>query len=75
MDLTLFVLLVIISYMLYYLTSAIQSLIREMKEVKSKCIKIHNTSIEDFNVSTEDPASLMKENSLALLQTFRKMLG
>jgi hypothetical protein len=61
--------------MLYYLTSSIQSLIREMKEVKSKCIKIHNTKIEDFNVSTEDPASLMKEKGLSMLQGIRDMLG
>ncbi len=75
MDLTLFILLIIISYMLFYLTSAIQSLIQEMKEVKSKCIKIHNTKLEDFDVSTEDPASIMKEKGLSVLYNIKKMLA
>jgi Na+-transporting methylmalonyl-CoA/oxaloacetate decarboxylase gamma subunit len=75
MDLTLFIVLIIIAYMLYYLTSAIQSLIKEMREVKQKCVKIHNTKVEDFSVSTEDPAARMKEKGVAILQGLQNMLG
>lgn len=73
MDLTLFIMLIIIAFMLYYLTSAIQSLIREMKEVKSKCITKAD-KIEGFNTSTPDPAKVMKDKATAVLQNLKNML-
>jgi hypothetical protein len=56
MDLTLFIVLIIFAILLYYLMVAIQSLILEMKEVKNKCIKLNNSNVQDFEVSTKDPA-------------------
>lgn len=72
MDLTLFIMLVIIAFMLYYLTSAIQSLIREMKEVKNKCIKSSTT--EGFSVTTPDPAQVMKDKAVHVLGSLKNML-
>ena len=75
MDLTLFIMLIVIAFMLYYLTAAIQSLIREMKEVKTKCIKTsQGNNIEGFDVDTQDPAKVMKEKAIAALGSLRNML-
>ncbi len=71
MDLTLFIVLIIISFMLYYLTSAIQSLIQEMQEVKHKCIKIHNTNIDEFNVTTADPTTVMRDKGIDILKNIK----
>lgn len=68
MDLTLFIVLIIISAMMYYLTAAIQSLIKEMREVKQKCIKVHNTNIEEFDVTTDDPMKKFKEKTANILK-------
>jgi predicted PurR-regulated permease PerM len=75
MDLTLFIIFLVVAYMLYYLTSAVQSLIKEMREVKTKCIKVHKTNIEDFDVSTEDPATQMKDKGMSILQNLKNILG
>ena len=77
MDLTLFIMLIIIAFMLYYLTAAIQSLIREMKEVKTKCINtgVNKTdAVEGFDVTTLDPAQVMKEKAIAALGSLKNML-
>ena len=70
MDLTLFIILVIIAFMMYYLMSAIQSLIQEIKEVKNKCINTNNASPKDFKVVTPDPAEIMTKN---VIQTFMNL--
>lgn len=70
MDLTLFIILVIIAFMMYYLMSAIQSLIQEIKEVKNKCIKTNNVSTTDFKIETPDPAEVMTKN---VIQTFMNL--
>lgn len=70
MDLTLFIILVIISFMMYYLLSAIQSLIQEIKEVKNKCINTNNASNKDFKIETPDPAEVMTKN---VIQTFMNL--
>jgi hypothetical protein len=75
MDLTLFIILLILAFMLYYLTSAVRSLVKEMREVKNKCIKVHKTNIEDFEVSTEDPGTQMKDKGIQILQNLKKVLG
>jgi len=73
MDLTLFIILVIISLMLYYLVQSVQSLIKEMKEVKNKCIKANNNKKEDFSINTPDPASEMTKNTLTFLNSLKKL--
>jgi hypothetical protein len=51
---------------------AIQSLILEMKEVKNKCIKLNNSNVQDFEVSTKDPAIGFKETMANITSVFRK---
>ncbi len=72
MDLTLFIILIIFAILLYYLMVAIQSLILEMKEVKNKCIKLNNSNVQDFEVSTKDPAIGFKETMANITSVFRK---
>ena len=64
MDLTLFIIFVVFSFMIYYLISSIQSLIKEMREVKNKCIKTNNSKSDDFVVQTPDPAKEMKKKAV-----------
>lgn len=72
MDLTLFIVLIIFAILLYYLMVAIQSLILEMKEVKNKCIKLNNSNVQDFEVSTKDPAIAFKETMANITSVFKK---
>ena len=69
MDLLLFIILIILGFMLYYMVSAIQSLIAEMREVKNKCIKINGVKVEEFQVATADPAEVMKKKAVQALNT------
>lgn len=73
MDLTLFIVLIVFSFMIYYLIVSIQSLLQEMKEVKMKCISTKNASVEDFHVQTEDPAKVIKNKAIGTLTTLQKM--
>lgn len=72
MDLTLFLVFILFSFMIYYLIGSIQSLIKEIKEVKNKCIKSNINSNDEFQVSTPDPVEVMTEklvNTLMKLKT------
>lgn len=72
MDLTLFLVFILFSFMIYYLIGSIQSLIKEIKEVKNKCIKSNINSKDEFKVSTPDPVEVMTEklvNTLMKLKT------
>lgn len=75
MDLILFILSIILCFILYYLISSIQSLIKEMKEVKNKCISTQNSKIEDFNVQTPDPTDLMKKKAYDTFNNIKYILG
>lgn len=75
MDLTLFILFIVFCFMLYYLVSSIQSLIQEIKEIKNKCIWTHNAKVEDFKVTTADPAEVMKKKAVDTFTTVKYMLG
>ncbi len=59
--------LIVVAFMMYYLTSAIQSLIQEVREVKNKCINTNNAIKNDFKIETPDPAEIMTKN---VIQTF-----
>lgn len=72
MDLTMFMVSVVFTFMIYYLVSSIQSLIQEMREVKNKCIKTHNAKVEDFKVETENPTDVMKKRANAFLGSLFK---
>jgi hypothetical protein len=68
-----FIIFIILCYMLYYLTTAIQSLIQEIKEIKTKCVHSNNTRIEDFKVNTPDPAELMTKKAIQTLVNLKEM--
>lgn len=73
MDLTLFIVLIIFSFMIYYLIASIQSLLQEIKEVKMKCITTKNASVEDFRVETEDPAQVIRKKAIGTLTSLQNM--
>ncbi len=75
MDLTVLIILIILCFMLYYLTSAVQSLIQEMKEVKNKCVKTANTKVEEFHVQTPDPAAIMTEKAWQTISNLQKVFS
>ena len=75
MDLSLFIVLVIFSFMIYYLIISIQSLLQEIKEVKMKCITTRNAKIEDFRVETEDPGKVIKNKAIGTLTRLQKMFS
>ena len=75
MDLTLFIVLIIFTFMIYYLIMSIQSLLQEIKEVKMKCIKTKNANVEDFIVETEDPAKVIKSKAIGTLTSLQKMFS
>jgi predicted PurR-regulated permease PerM len=73
MDLTLFIVLIVISFILYYLTQSIQSLINELKEVKTKCIKPSVNNKEDFYINTDNPSKIMMEKAGKYLNNFNSI--
>lgn len=72
MDLTLFIVMIIFSFMIYYLISSIQSLLQEVREVKNKCIKTNNSTASDFKVETPDPAQVITNKAI---ETFMNLKG
>lgn len=73
MDLTLFIILIVIAVMMYYLITSIQSLIKEIGEVKAKCIRTNNAKTEDFVVETADPAKLFTSKLLSTLENIKSI--
>jgi len=71
MDLTLFIIMVIFAYILYYLLASIQSLLKEIKEIKTKCIHTNNTRHEEFQVETKDPSEVMREKATNFLNSLK----
>jgi hypothetical protein len=70
MDLTIFIMLIVVAFIMYYLMSSIQSLIQEVREVKNKCIITNNVNKSDFKIETPDPAEVMTKN---VIQTFMNL--
>lgn len=58
MDLTFFIICLILIYLIYYLIGCIQSLNNELKEVKNKCVNVKKG--EELNVNTENVESALK---------------
>jgi len=73
MDLTLFIILVIFSFIMYYLVNSIQSLVNELREVKNKCIVSNNAKKEDFTYSTEDPKKIILEKASETFGNIQKL--
>ncbi len=75
MDLTMFIIFVILCFMLYYLTSAVQSLIQEIKEIKTKCVHSGNAKVEDFKVETPDPGTIMTQKAWQFFTNIKNVFG
>ena len=75
MDLTMFIIFIILCFMLYYLTSAVQSLIQEIKEIKTKCVRSGNVKVEDFHVETPDPAAIMTQKAWQFFTNVKNVFG
>lgn len=73
MDLTLFIVMVTFSIIIYYLISCIQSLLLEIKEVKNKCINTNNSKIGDFKVETPDPAEEITKKAIETFINLKKL--
>jgi|LakMenE18May11ns_1017448.scaffolds.fasta_scaffold9952596_4 hypothetical protein len=70
-----FIIFVILCFMLYYLTSAVQSLIEEIKEIKTKCVHSGNTNVEDFKVATPDPGAIMTQKAWQFFTNIKNVFG
>jgi len=70
MDLTFFIICVILIYLIYYLINCIQSLNNELKEVKTKCIKTENDITLDIN--TPDVNNTIKGEVVKLIEYLNK---
>ena len=73
MDLTFFIICLILIYLIYYLIGCIQSLNNELKEVKNKCVDVKKG--EEFKVNTENIESTLKEKTLTTLDLIKKLFN
>ena len=73
MDLTLFIMMIIFSFMIYYLIGSVQSLLEEIREVKNKCIIANNAKVEDFKIDTPDPAENITKKAIQTFMTFKSI--
>ena len=71
MDLTFFIICVILIYLIYYLISCIQSLNKELKEVKTKCIKTD----QPLTVDTPDVTEKLKEETISGFDFLKKLFN
>lgn len=70
MDLTFFIICVILIYLIYYLINCIQSLNNELKEVKNKCIKTENDVPLDVN--TPNVNDTLRQETVTLIDYFKR---
>lgn len=70
MDLTFFIICVILIYLIYYLINCIQSLNNELKEVKNKCIKTENDVPLDVN--TPDVNDTLRQETVTLIDYLKR---
>jgi len=73
MDLTFLIICIILIYLIYYLINCIQSLNKELKEVKNKCIATKNN--EKLNVDTPDVKEKLHENTIDTLDFLKKIFS
>ena len=67
-----FIIMTIFSFIMYYLTNSIQSLLKEVREVKNKCIHTNNSNHEDFMINTPEPYTVIKQEAINILQKLKK---
>lgn len=73
MDLTFFIICLILIYLIYYLIGCIQSLNNELKEVKNKCVNVKKG--EELNVNTENVESALKNKTVTVLDLLKKLFN
>lgn len=73
MDLTFFIICLILIYLIYYLIGCIQSLNNELKEVKNKCVSVKKG--EELNVNTENVESVLKDKTVTALDLVKKLFN
>tara|TARA_Y100000389_G_scaffold148841_1_gene148013 strand:- start:825 stop:1049 length:225 start_codon:yes stop_codon:yes gene_type:complete len=73
MDLTFFIICLILIYLIYYLIGCIQSLNNELKEVKNKCVDVKKG--EELKVNTENVESTLKDKTLTTLDLIKKLFN
>lgn len=73
MDLTFFIICLILIYLIYYLIGCIQSLNNELKEVKNKCVNVKQG--EELQVNTENVESRLKDKTLTTLDLIKKLFN
>lgn len=73
MDLTFFIICLILIYLIYYLIGCIQSLNNELKEVKNKCVNVKKG--EELNVNTENVESALKDKTVTALDLIKKLFN
>jgi predicted membrane protein len=73
MDLTFFIICLILIYLIYYLIGCIQSLNNELKEVKNKCVNVKKG--EELNVNTENVESALKNKTVTVLDLVKKLFN
>tara|TARA_B000000477_G_scaffold3642_1_gene3328 strand:- start:17174 stop:17398 length:225 start_codon:yes stop_codon:yes gene_type:complete len=73
MDLTFFIICLILIYLIYYLIGCIQSLNNELKEVKNKCVDVKKG--EELKVNTENIESTLKDKTLTTLDLIKKLFN
>ena len=73
MDLTFFIICLILIYLIYYLIGCIQSLNNELKEVKNKCVDVKKG--EELKVNTENMESTLKDKTVTTLDLIKKLFN
>jgi len=73
MDLTFFIICLILIYLIYYLIGCIQSLNNELKEVKNKCVDVKKG--EELKINTENIESTLKDKTLTTLDLIKKLFN
>tara|TARA_B110000259_G_C14034473_1_gene408590 strand:- start:8511 stop:8735 length:225 start_codon:yes stop_codon:yes gene_type:complete len=73
MDLTFFIICLILIYLIYYLIGCIQSLNNELKEVKNKCVDVKKG--EELKVNTENIESTLKDKTVTTLDLIKKLFN
>lgn len=67
--------MIIFSTMIYYLIDSIQSLLKEIREIKTKCIHTNNSTKEDFKIDTPNPSSVIKQKAIHILSNLKQIVS
>ena len=73
MDLTFLIIYILLIYLIYYLVGCIQSLNKELKEVKDKCIQTKKN--EELQINTPDIKEKLQNNTINGLDFLKKFFS